>query len=78
MAEDTETARPKISDAEKKARSALSKALWRADVKDQEFPDPEARKAAYKEARKTYRDKARIVAKQMERQGLSLILKSPE
>ena len=55
---------------------ALAK-LLQGGAKVHAFSDP-ILKAAYKEARKTYRDKARIVAKQMERQGLSLILKSPE
>lgn len=69
MAADTATP----EETAKKARAILAKALWRNETRDQDFADPAARNAAYKDVRKDYMTKARVLATQMEKQGLMLV-----
>lgn len=60
-----------LSDAEKKARTILAKALWNID-NDQDFADAAARNAAFKEVRKDYLGKARKLTRYMDKRGMSL------
>jgi hypothetical protein len=68
----TETApKPALSAGERKLRNTLAKVLWATET-DQDFADAAARKAAFMEARKTYMTKARLLAKALEKRGVSL------
>ena len=68
----TETAASPELIAEKKIRAVLARTLWQADNADQSFADNTARKAAYKEQRRAYFGKARKLAKQLNKKGISL------
>lgn len=75
MATDTsqDSATP-LSDADKKARTILAKALWSAD-NDQKFADAAERNAAFQTARKEYLGKARQLSKFLDKRGFALIEK---
>lgn len=67
----TDSTKSPLSDAEKKARTILAKALWNID-NDQDFADAAARNAAFKEVRKDYLGKARKLSRYMDKRGMSI------
>lgn len=67
----TDSTKTPLSDAEKKARTILAKALWNID-NDQDFADAAARNAAFKEVRKDYLGKARKLSRYMDKRGMSI------
>lgn len=70
----TDTSQPTkapLSDADKKARTILAKALWRAET-NEEFADNATRNAAFAEVRKPYTVKAGKLIKTIGKRGLVL------
>ncbi|WP_299323385.1 hypothetical protein [Parasphingopyxis sp.] len=62
-----------LTDADKKARPALARALWSAEQGDKKFDDQTAKQEAYQAEKAPFVQKANKVLRQLKSRGVSLV-----